>query len=104
MQGTRVCDPWSGKIPHAAEQLGPCATTIELVLWSLGNATTEPQSHSLCSLKVLEPVLGNKRSYHNETAHCNKRSPWLRQRPSKANNNNSSSSSNDSFLLASYYT
>ena len=22
-------DPWSGKIPHAAEQLSPCATTAE---------------------------------------------------------------------------
>ena len=25
-------DPWSGKILHAAEQLGPCATTAEPVL------------------------------------------------------------------------
>ena len=25
-------DPWSGKIPHAVEQLHPCAKTIELVL------------------------------------------------------------------------
>ena len=25
-------DPWSGKIPHTAEQLKPCATTIEPVL------------------------------------------------------------------------
>ena len=25
-------EPWSGKIPHAAEQLSPCATTTELVL------------------------------------------------------------------------
>ena len=24
--------PWSGKIPHAAEQLSPCATTTEPVL------------------------------------------------------------------------
>ena len=24
-------DPWSGKIPHAAEQLSPCATTTEPV-------------------------------------------------------------------------
>ena len=34
--------PWSGKIPHAVEQLSPCATTTEPVLWSLGTATTEP--------------------------------------------------------------
>ena len=27
-------DPWSGKIPHAVEQLSPCATT------------TEPASHN----------------------------------------------------------
>ena len=27
-----VFDPWSGKIPHAMEQLSPWATTIEPVL------------------------------------------------------------------------
>ena len=32
-------EPWSGKIPHAAEQLGPCATT------------TEPAHLELCSAK-----------------------------------------------------
>ena len=31
-------EPWSGKIPHAAEQLSPCATT------------TEPASHNFWSL------------------------------------------------------
>ena len=25
-------DPWSGKLPHATEQLRPCATTTECVL------------------------------------------------------------------------
>ena len=25
-------EPWSGKIPHASEQLGPCATTAEPAL------------------------------------------------------------------------
>ena len=25
-------EPWSGKIPHAVEQLGPCATTTEPAL------------------------------------------------------------------------
>ena len=34
-------DPWSRKIPHATEQLNPCATTTEPVLWSLGAANTE---------------------------------------------------------------
>ena len=36
-------DPWSGKIPHPAKQLSPC-TTIKLVFWSLGAASTEPPS------------------------------------------------------------
>ena len=39
-------EPWSGKIPHAAEQLGPWATT------------TEPAR--------LEPVLRNKRGHGSE--------------------------------------
>ena len=25
-------DPWSGKIPHAVEQISPCTTTIEPLL------------------------------------------------------------------------
>ena len=39
-------EPWSGRIPHAAEQLSPCTTT------------TEP-AH-------LEPVLRNKRGRDSE--------------------------------------
>ena len=35
-------NPWSGKTPHAAEQLSPRTPTIEPVLWSLGATTTEP--------------------------------------------------------------
>ena len=27
--GGQGFEPWSGKIPHAAEQLSPCATTTE---------------------------------------------------------------------------
>ena len=34
-------EPWVWKIPHAVEQLSPCATTIEPVLWSLGAAPIE---------------------------------------------------------------
>ena len=50
--------PWSGKIPHAVEQLGPWATT------------TEP-AH-------LEPVLRNKRGHDSERpAHCNEEWPPL---------------------------
>ena len=46
MQGTHGFKPWPGKIPHAAEQLGPWATT------------TEPAR--------LEPVLRNKRGHDSE--------------------------------------
>ena len=45
MQGTRV-EPWSGKIPHAAEQLGPWATTTEAAR--------------------LEPVLRTKRGHDSK--------------------------------------
>ena len=38
-------DPWSGKIPHVAEQPHPCTTTFEPVLWSPQAATTGPVSH-----------------------------------------------------------
>ena len=51
-------EPWSGKIPHAAEQLGPWATT------------TEPAR--------LEPVLRNKRGRDSERpAHRNEEWPPL---------------------------
>ena len=39
-------DPWSWKIPHAAEQLSPCASTVEPVLWSPGTTDAEPMSHN----------------------------------------------------------
>ena len=51
-------EPWSGKIPHATEQLGPWATT------------TEP-AH-------LEPVLRNKRGHDSERpAHRDEEWPLL---------------------------
>ena len=37
-------EPWSGKIPHAAEQLSPCATTTKPALLA-----REPQLVSLCT-------------------------------------------------------
>ena len=45
-------DPWSGKIPHAAEQISQCTMTSELVLLSPGTTSTEPTHctcRSLCS-------------------------------------------------------
>ena len=51
-------EPWSGKIPHAAEQLGPWATTTEPV--------------------CLEPVLRNKRGRDSERPmHCDEEWPPL---------------------------
>ena len=51
-------EPWSGKIPHVAEQLGPWDTT------------TEPAR--------LEPVLHNKRGRDSERpAHCDEEWPPL---------------------------
>ena len=51
-------EPWSGKIPHAAEQLGPWATT------------TEPAR--------LEPVLRNERGHDSERpAHSDEEWPPL---------------------------
>ena len=46
-------DPWSEKIPHVVEQLEPCPTTSEPVLWS----PLEPTSHNYWSPCPLEPVV-----------------------------------------------
>ena len=51
-------EPSSGKIPHATEQLSPCATTTEPALYSPRATTIEPAR--------LETLLCNKRSHHNE--------------------------------------
>ena len=66
-------NPWSGKIPHAAEQLSPCTTTTETALWKPRATTTEPRATTtearvlrLLKPECLEPVLHNKRSHRNE--------------------------------------
>ena len=46
-----MLDPWSGRIPRAAEYLSLCATTTEPVLWSPGAATTEIYVEMAYSLK-----------------------------------------------------
>ena len=65
-------NPWSGKIPHAAEQLSPCGTTTEPVLQSRGTHNYRacapepggPQLPSLCSRAggptTAEPVLQSR--------------------------------------------
>ena len=57
----RGFNPWSGKIPHATEELSPCATATEPVLYSLGATATEPTSCNYGSLCALMPMLWNKR-------------------------------------------
>ena len=58
MQETRVRSP-PGRILHAAEQLGPCPTTIQLVPQSPGAATTE---HRVPTLQPTPCHPGSRRS------------------------------------------
>ena len=60
MQG-HMFEPWSWKIPHAAEQLSPCATTTEPV-----HHTYRGCAPQLPKPVCLEPMLRNKRSHRNE--------------------------------------
>ena len=39
-------DPWSGKIPHATEQLSPCTATVE----PMGHDYSSLCTQSLCSV------------------------------------------------------
>ena len=55
-------DPWSGKIPPAAEQLSPRVTNTEPALYSSGATTTEHTGCNYCSPCTREPVLCNRRS------------------------------------------
>ena len=54
-------EPWPGKIPHAAEQLRPCATTAEPALYSPRATTIEAHMPQLLNPACLEPVLCNEK-------------------------------------------
>ena len=58
--------PWSGKIPQATEQLSPCTTTTEPVLWSLEAIITEPTRPNYWSLSAPEPVLPQEKPLQGE--------------------------------------
>ena len=63
-------DPWSGQIPQFMEQIIPRITTIELVLWSLGAALTEPTCCNYgisCSLNSEIREATTVRSVHTAT-------------------------------------
>ena len=46
MHGGHRLEPWSGRIPHAAEQLGLCATAAEPELWSPQATAAGPTCHN----------------------------------------------------------
>ena len=62
--GDRVSTPGQrAKIPHAAEQISPCATIIEPVLYSLGAPTTEPTRQNYwCCVSQLESSCTTRKS------------------------------------------
>ena len=86
-------DPWPRKNPHVSKQLSPCASTIELVLWSLGTITTKPMWLNYWNLCAPELVLCSKRSHRNEKPlHRNdsaaREKPTPQQRPDRAESTN----------------
>ena len=68
--------PWSGKIPHAAEQLEP----VHHNYWAsaLEPATTAPMCHNYWSPHSLEPML-HKRSHCNKKLKRSPHSPQLEE-------------------------
>ena len=81
-------NPWSGKIPHAAEQLSSCATATEPVLQSPGAAPTEahvPQSP--CSTREATAMKSLRTATGDEPPLATTREkPTRQQRPSTAKN------------------
>ena len=72
MQGTRVYDPWSGKIPRALGQLSPCTTTAEPL---------EPKNCSFCACvpELPKPGCPKTRALQRERpARRSSRKPALR--------------------------
>ena len=80
-------DSWSGKIPHASEQLSPSATTIEPVLQSPGAPTTEARAlHSPrsatgeattmrrpCTARKGSPLTATRESQHTTNTQSSQR-------------------------------
>ena len=74
MQGHRF-NPWSGKIPHAAEQLSPCTTTTSLTsrahepqLLSLRATTTEARAPRALAPQQEKPSQGEARAPQQRVA------------------------------------
>ena len=58
----------SRKIPHAAEQLSPHATTIEPVLQSPGTTNMEPTGPRVCALQQERPLQLETHASHLESS------------------------------------
>ena len=76
--------PWSGKVPHATEQLSPRTTSVQPACWSPGAATAEPTCldywfppQSPCS--ATRAMLCNDKPVHRD--HRAAHSPQLEQSP-----------------------
>ena len=71
-------DLWSGRIPHAAEQLSPRATTYWVCALEPVNHNYRPHTLRSWSPHSPEPELHSKESHRNEKpAHCNFRAAPL---------------------------
>ena len=80
--------PWVRKIPHASEQLSPCATTTEPVFWSLGTTTPEP-THAKARAQQQEKPPQWEIQHRNEEwppLITTREKPLQGQRPSAAKN------------------
>ena len=65
-----IPDLGSEVIPRAMDQLSPCATGIEPVLWSLRTATTEPMCPSDTALQREKPGQRGTIAMQVESSHC----------------------------------
>ena len=83
-------DLWSGKIPHAMEQLSPWATTTEPVLRRPGATTTKPVCCRCRSLRALAPASQRKKPLQREAC-----TPQLQSSPQSLQVERSPRSSED---------
>ena len=70
-------DPWSGRTPHATEQLSPCAATAEPALWSPWATTAEAHMPRARALQQERPQQWEGRAPQGRVAptHRNGRGP-----------------------------
>ena len=82
-------NPWSRKIPHAVEELSPCITTMEPMLWSPGTAAIETVHRpGSCSARREATVMRGPRAATTEKTPLTttRKKPVWQWRPSTAKN------------------